>query len=388
MNIKRWVVPFLPRASTTLPDGESRTGRFAARGEKHAGTSPLRPALHARTRWAARAGGACCHRLSRATRLGARGPAGRGCLLHAQRLSHHRPAAWPVGPIGRAEPGRLLAPAGPAAAAGPVRDAGRGDRVGHGGEPLPAGQPAGSRGRRRDLFEQLVLHLYAQLLLREIRAARAVRSPLVAGRGGAVLPGLALAAAARRVLPARPAAQRGALAGAADPGPGHRVSRGDAHALPPWLRPDQGLRGLRHPGLRLAGRGGAGHGLAQPPHRPDRAVEPGRAGRGRAHRTGRDRPDDLAGGPVLGVHLPGRAGAALAGHGRGGGRGRVPRQPGRRHAGLEAAALDWCPFLRHLPVALPGDHPDFPGQFRRESAPGRIAGRGERRDCRAVVAFR
>ena len=57
-------MPFLPRASTTLPDGGSRTGRFAARGEKHAGTSPLRPALYARTRWAARAGGARCHRLS------------------------------------------------------------------------------------------------------------------------------------------------------------------------------------------------------------------------------------------------------------------------------------------------------------------------------------
>ncbi len=386
--MKRWVVPFLPRASTTLPDGESRTGRFAARGEKHAGTSPLRPALHARTRWAARAGGARCHRLSRATRLGARGPAGRGRLLHAQRLPHHRPAARPVGPIGRAEPGRLLAPAGPAAAPGPVRDAGRGDRVGHGGEPLPAGQPARSRGRRRDLFEQLVLHLYAQLLLREIRPARAVRPPLVAGRGGAVLPGLALAAAARRVLPARPEARRGALAGAADPDPGRRVSRRDAHALSPRLRPDQGLRGLRHPRLRPAGRGGAGHGLAQPPYRPHGAVEPGHAGRGRARRAGRDRPDDLAGRPVLVVHLPGRAGAALGGHGGGGGRGRLPRQPGRRGPGLEAAALDRCPFLRHLSVALPGDHPDYPGQFHRESAPGRTAGGGERRDCRAVVAFR
>ena len=53
------------------------------------------------------------------------------------------------------------------------------------------------------------------------------------------------------------------------------IRRGDAHALPPRVRPDQDLRGLRHPRLRPADRGGAGHGLAQPPRSPDRAVEPG-----------------------------------------------------------------------------------------------------------------
>ena len=182
--------------------------------------------------------------------------------------------------------------------------------------------------------------------------------------------------------------ERGPLAGAAHPDPGRRVGGGDAHALPPRLRPDQDLRGLRHPGLRPADRGRAGHGLAQPPHRPDRAVVPGRAGRRGLRRAGRGRPDDLAGGPVLGVHLPGRAGAALGGHGRGGGRGRLPRHPGRRGPGLEAAALDRCPFLRDLPVALPRDHPDFAGQFHREPAPRRPASGREHRDCRAVVAFR
>ena len=370
-------------AGRGVPDRAAR-----GTGGKHAGTSPLRPALHARTRRAARAGGARCHRLSRAARLGARGPAGRGRLLHAERLSHHRPAARPVGPVRRPEPGRLLAPAGPAAAPRPVRDAGRGDRVGHGGEPVPAGQPARGGGRRRDVLQQLVLHLHAQFLLREVRPARPARPPLVAGRGGAVLPGLALAAAAGRVRGARPAAERGPLAGAAHPDPGRRVGGGDAHALPPRLRPDPDLRGLRHPGLRPADRGRAGHGLAQPPHRPDRAVVPGRAGRRGLRRAGRGRPDDLAGGPVLGVHLPGRAGAALGGHGRGGGRGRLSRHPGRRGPGLEAAALDRCPFLRDLPVALPRDHPDFAGQFDRGPAPGRPASGREYRDCRAVVAFR
>ena len=95
-------------------------------------------------------------------------------------------------------------------------------------EPVPAGQPARRGGRGRDLFEQLVLHRYAQLVLRQVRAAWPVRSPLVAGRGGAVLPGLALAAAARRV-PACAAGgrRRGALAGAAHPGcwPLRRPSR-------------------------------------------------------------------------------------------------------------------------------------------------------------------
>ena len=73
-------------------------------------------------------------------------------------------------------------------------------------------------------------------------------------------------------------------------------------------------------------------------------------------RAGRGRPDDLADGPVLGVHLPGRAGAAVGGHGRGGGRGRLPRQPGRR-------ALGWTPlrwigvrsygiYLWHYPVII------------------------------------
>ena len=55
------------------------------------------------------------------------------------------------------------------------------------------------------------------------------------------------------------------LAGAAHARAGRRIGRADADALPPRLRPDPDLRGVRHPGLRPAGRRGAGHGVAEPP---------------------------------------------------------------------------------------------------------------------------
>src|SRR5580700_1165999 len=160
---------------------------------RHAGTGSLRPAIHARVGRAEGAGCPGCHRVSRAAGLGAGRAAGRRGVLHPVRLLDHRPAAGPVGGRRAAEAGRFLGPAGPAAAAGPVRDAGRGDRVGDPGRPGPA-RRAARRGRRRgDLLLQLVPDHPGPVLLRQVRPARAAGPPVVPGRGGAVLPGLALA---------------------------------------------------------------------------------------------------------------------------------------------------------------------------------------------------
>ncbi len=131
--------------------------------------------------------------------------AGGGRVLYPQRLPDHRPAARALVGPGHAGPERLLAAAGAAAAARAVRDAGRGHRLGHAGRPRAAAEPARGRGRGRDLLQQLVPDRVAQLVLRAVRTASAAGPPVVAGRGGAVLPGLAVAAAAR---PAPGAARR------------------------------------------------------------------------------------------------------------------------------------------------------------------------------------
>ena len=72
------------------------------------------------------------------------------------------------------------------------------------------------------LREQLVVHRPARLLLRAVRAAGAARPPVVAGRGGAVLPGVAVGRAADGV--ARGPAGAGGGAGLAD-GPGGLAAR-------------------------------------------------------------------------------------------------------------------------------------------------------------------
>ena len=81
-----------------------------------------------------------------------------------------------------------------------------------------------------------------QSVLRPVRAARAARSPVVAGRGGTVLPALALAAAGRAAVPAAGAqgpARRSGLAGAAHAGPGRRLGAWPCSrcTTPGWTRP-------------------------------------------------------------------------------------------------------------------------------------------------------
>src|SRR4029077_6721214 len=114
-----------------------------------------------------------------------------------------------------------------AAAARPVRHAGRGGRLGDAAGPGPAaGHPRSGRFVS-GLRGQLVADRPAQLLLRAVRPAHAAGPPVVAGGGGAVLPDLALAAAARAPLGARPAPHP-------HPAPGGGAARG---------RPSRGWRG-------------------------------------------------------------------------------------------------------------------------------------------------
>ena len=98
----------------------------------------------------------------------------------------------------------------------------------------------------------------------------AARPPVVAGRGGAVLPRLALAAAGRPAArPQGPPRPRGRcrLAGAADAGPGRLLGMRDARPVSPRPGPDPGVRGHRHPGSRAAYRRRAGDDLAVTPPR-------------------------------------------------------------------------------------------------------------------------
>ena len=74
--------------------------------------------------------------------------------------------------------------------------------------PGPAAGAARDGRGGRAVREQLVADRPAHLLLRPLRPAVAARPPVVAGRGGAVLPGLAVAAAARPGAASRRAAAR------------------------------------------------------------------------------------------------------------------------------------------------------------------------------------
>ncbi len=339
------------------------------------------------------------HRRTRRPRLSHRAELGAGritgCrrLLHAERLPHHRPAARPAGQDRLAAARRLLAAPGPAAAARAVRDADRGGRLGGAVRPRPARRAARDGGLGRALREQLVADRPAPVLLLAVRPAVAARPLVVPGRGGAVLPGLALAGAARPGAEpprrAAPRVERVLRAGRGDPAAGRGVRDGHGAALPPGLRPDPDLRRHRHPGLRAAHRGGAGVRLAQPQaarqHEQGQRLAPGRRGhRGPAgHRRA-----DLAHHRVLRVPVPRRPGAAVGGHrdGRGGG-GRAG-QPGGPDARRTAGALDRRPLLRHLPVALPDHRADHPGQQHRQPGPRRAPGGREHRGGRVVVALR
>src|SRR6266704_817532 len=182
------------------PRGRVTVARRQPGGGVHAQASPDWPALSSRSRRVARPGGTGGCRLSPESGLGPGWLARRRRFLHPERLPHHRPVADPVRTHRAAATGRFLAAPGPAAAAGPVRDAGRGRRLGHAaGHAAAAGYPR--RGRcLGGVCEQLVADRPAQLLLRQVRPAVTARSPVVPGRGRAVLPDLALAAVARAAL--------------------------------------------------------------------------------------------------------------------------------------------------------------------------------------------
>ena len=114
--------------------------------------------------------------------------------------------------------------------------------------------------------QQLVADLPARVVLRPLRAAVAPESSVVSRGRRAVLPGLAVAAAAWTV------ADPGAAPPDPDPAaPGRRSSgarRGlgdrDGAAVSPQPRLDANLRGHRHAGLRAAVRRGFGDGVAEP----------------------------------------------------------------------------------------------------------------------------
>src|SRR5580692_10708787 len=240
-------------------------GRAAAWRGRHAGTGTRRPAVHARSRRAAGSGSARGHRISRAAGLGTGRAARRRGVLHPVRLPDHGSATRAVGRTRAGRPGRFLGTPRPAAAPGPVRDGRRDHGLGNAVRPSPAADAA-RRGRRRGhVLLQLVPDHPGPVLLRQVRATTAARPSVVAGRGGAVLPGLAVAAAGRPAArpqnPARPP-RRCRLARAAHDGPGGRLGMGDAGPVSPGPGPDAGVRGHRHPGSRAADRRGSGHDLA------------------------------------------------------------------------------------------------------------------------------
>ena len=148
--------------------------------------------------------------------------AGRGHLLHAQRLPDHRHAARSGRSRGRT-PRRLLARARATPAAGAVPDAGGRRHVGHRRRAGAAPAVQGSGRRCRPVRQQLAADPPARLLLRALRPRLAAEPPVVARRRGAVLHRLAAAAAARRAPDPR-AAHRGRPAPA--PGRGHADPRG------------------------------------------------------------------------------------------------------------------------------------------------------------------
>ena len=259
--------------------------------------------------------------------MGARRAARRRGLLHAQRLPDHQHPGQPVVGDREAEARQLLVAPRQAIAARAVRHAGGGDGVGDDRGPGQAGQPARVGRRRGRLLQQLVHHRPEPVLLREVRAARSARPPVVAGRGGTVLPALA-AAADRRAVAAAAATRGDRLADAADRRRSGRISRRDGAAVSAWHGPDQGLRGNRHPRVRAADRRDAGACLAvgQQARRAHRAAHvawlPAR--RRRAGRPCRDRHHDLEGRGVLGLRLPRWPGLAVRRDGGGRGRDRLP----------------------------------------------------------------
>ena len=131
----------------------------------------------------------------------------------------------------------------------------------------------GRRGRR--LCQQLVADLPGHPVRRPVRGAVAARPPVVARDRGAVLPRVAVRAAARAPIPqgARRQPSDPPPAGAPDPRDGRGLDRADGASLRAGSRFDPGLRRHRHAGVRPADRRRSGDGVARRPaerrgHRP------------------------------------------------------------------------------------------------------------------------
>ena len=108
---------------------------------------------------------------------------------------------------------------------------------------------------------------------------------------------------------------------------------------------------------------------------------------GWGRRAGRDRDPDLAHERLLAVPLPGRHGAPVGGDRVRDRRRRSPGHPPRPGHGLEAAAVDRCALLRHLPMDVPDHRAHHAhGHERRRPAARHVPGRREHRRRRAVVA--
>ena len=206
------------------------------------------------------------------------------------------------------------------------------------------------------LLRELVDDRAARVVLRAVRDPAAARPHVVAGDRGAVLPRVAVAAAAgiRGGEPAGP--------GVDDARPGRASVIVMGLDLPPRLRPDARLRGHRHPRVRAADRRSARGRLAEPaanrarrPRLPNLSTARGRSGSSRS--------GCWSGGPTrsrfpVPVRVPDPLGRDRGG--RGGGR--PPREPGRHGARHQAAALDRRPLVRDLPVAVADHRPRSPGE--------------------------
>ena len=176
-------------------------------------------------------------------RVGAGRAARRRGVLHAERLPDHRHPAQPVAPARPPRAPGLLDPPGAPPAARAVRRPGGRLRLGHDRLPEPGPGVRGGVVAAALYVEQLVVHRPERLLLRPVRAAIAGQPPVVAGRGGAVLPAVAVGRADRGGACCRHRWRAAA--------PAHLRPRGGArrHPRAPPAASFVALALLYHPGL-------------------------------------------------------------------------------------------------------------------------------------------
>ena len=204
------------------------------------------------------------------------------------------------------------------------------------------------------LLQQLVVHLPARLVLRRLRPAVPVRSPVVVGHRGAVLSGLAVPAARRPQVDPGPA---GAHRSSSSP-PRRRRRRRCRCCTPPAPTPPASTTAptpAPSPSHRCRPRLPPAPG---PRLRPDHHRCPSGARRRWRRGAGRHLRHVLADQRVRPLLLPGGAGAAVVADRPGHGGGGPPRCPARLWARPGAVAVDRGALLRHLPLALPGHRPD------------------------------